>query len=711
MKKIIALLFLTIITLPMMAFDEEDYKQFAREVKKEVWNKDLPQFNNRTVPAKYNKESAVVLARYEEVGVDYTNHFNPLSLGKVKQCTGTHLVRSLVKINDKAALDKFSTFEFRTYDYSLNNGLWRNDRRTVLGVRVIKPNGTIKEVEEKDYQDDNEGRKGEEKHAKLAVPNLQVGDMLDYFYYDFDKLREENIDPMAFFFGSQYPILDYQIHCSIDKDLCTQYRTMNGAPDFKQSTDKDAIILDARVKDIDKTMPDYAYNPLAQTPYTMLFINANVALEYIPKSMKTKGLQANPDAKAIQEDAWTLWNASTSKWSFYKAFNKVIDDAKKISDPTERANYVYNYIMLRTLVHGRPYFNYNNFASAFSYILDKLKVPYSRVLVTDRMTEPIGQLANIWNATYGIMLDNGQCYFPVSTRYGTTANTIPSIYQNRDAVATNAKKKFQNGPFRNVTVAGSQAKDNTEKVDIDATIDGILLNIKRQDATTGCDKEGNIMDYTSAEQMAQSWGADYGVTKFAQLFDKGLNVADQRASERAEQDKKSIAENFSDEIKAYHDHAAVKVNETKVLSCGEKDKPFTYLIDYQMDGLVKKAGRNLVISVGQLVGQQVHIEGAERQRNVDIIYSYPRTYSVTVRLAIPNGYSVAPESLQKLNSNVDNSAISFTSKASVEDGKLLITFEKVYKQYRVPASQWSSILSVLDKAYDFNSVQVVLKKG
>ena len=66
-------------------------------------------------------------------------------------------------------------------------------------------------------------------------------------------------------------------------------------------------------------------------------------------------------------------------------------------------------------------------------------------------------------------------------------------------------------------------------------------------------------DYTSAEQMAQAWGADYGVTKFAQLYDKGASVADQRAAERAEQDKKSIADNFSDEIKAYHDHAAVKV--------------------------------------------------------------------------------------------------------------------------------------------------------
>ena len=66
-------------------------------------------------------------------------------------------------------------------------------------------------------------------------------------------------------------------------------RTMNGAPDFKQGADKDAVVLDVREKNIDKTMPDYAYNPLAQTPYTMLFINADVVLEYIPKSMKTKG--------------------------------------------------------------------------------------------------------------------------------------------------------------------------------------------------------------------------------------------------------------------------------------------------------------------------------------------------------------------------------------------------------------------------------------
>ena len=73
--------------------------------------------------------------------------------------------------------------------------------------------------------------------------------------------------------------------------------------------------------------------------------------------------------------------------------------------------------------------------------------------------------------------------------------------------------------------------------------------------------------------------------------------------------KKDIPENFAKEIKAYHDKAPVKINGTKVLNFGENNLPFSYTVDYQMDGLVKKAGRNIVVSVGQLFGQQTHIEG------------------------------------------------------------------------------------------------------
>ena len=53
MKKLLTLLLLAIIALPTLAFDDNDYQKFVKEVKEDVWKKDLPQFKNRTVPAQY----------------------------------------------------------------------------------------------------------------------------------------------------------------------------------------------------------------------------------------------------------------------------------------------------------------------------------------------------------------------------------------------------------------------------------------------------------------------------------------------------------------------------------------------------------------------------------------------------------------------------------------------------------------------------------
>ena len=255
MKKILFSLLCIFIALPSLAFDNNDYKKFVEKVKEEVWGQDLPQFKNRNVPAKYKNESAVILARYEEVIVDQKRKFSFWAGNKmVKQINGTQIQRYLIQIKDKAALDKFSTFDFQTYNRSYSY-FGRDDHRTVLGVKVIKADGTERIIDSSDYQDVEEGKKGKDKRAKLAVPDLQIGDLIDYFFYDLDYIKEENMPPFVFVFRSKYPTLDYQIHCAIDKKLCTQYRAMNGAPDFTASNDDDNVILDVRVKDIEKTLP------------------------------------------------------------------------------------------------------------------------------------------------------------------------------------------------------------------------------------------------------------------------------------------------------------------------------------------------------------------------------------------------------------------------------------------------------------------------
>lgn len=152
-----------------------------------------------------------------------------------------------------------------------------------------------------------EGKKDQEQLQKLAVPGLEIGDKIDIFFFNYTSLENHNLDPFVFRFRQSHPMLSYTVHCEIDDKLTTQYRTLNGAPDFKQSKDENGnILLDVAVKDIEQTEPDLWYNPMQQTPMTLMYITNSKMKKYtyIPKSTTEKGLQPNPDAAAIQEDDW-----------------------------------------------------------------------------------------------------------------------------------------------------------------------------------------------------------------------------------------------------------------------------------------------------------------------------------------------------------------------------------------------------------------------
>lgn len=711
MRKLFITFLMAVFVFPVMAFDDKDYKAYVEKVKKEVWSRDMPQFKNRNVPARFNNESAVILARYEEAIVDQKRKFSIYaSQGFVKQINSTHLQRYLIKINDKAALEKFSTFDYRKFDRPIYGGLGRDDHRTVLGVKVIKADGREKEVSSDDYQDVEEGKKGKEKRAKLAVPDLQVGDMIDYFVYDIDNVKEENIPPLSFVFRSEYPILDYQVHCEIDKKLCTQYRALNGAPNFEASQNDDDILLDAHLKDIDKTIPKYGYNAIAQAPYALLYITGKVEMSYVPESTKKKGLQANPSVEVIQNDAWHLWSDLTFSWSLEKNLDKALKQAKTMTGDQVKADYLYNYCLLYSFLSQRSYMKREtSFASLFGSLLDRVKVPYDRVSTTSWGDEPYSQLISYADVTPAIMLKNGKIYFPVYP-YFAGGDVIPSAFQNREASRCDLPKKFYKGPFTAMKIPGSKAEDNVTATTVKASVDASLLHIVRQSTMTGCEKEGMVPNFATAEEIVSSWGKPYGYADYAAILDEKPAKAAAFAKERAEQDKKDIADNFKDEIEGYHQKAPVKINATQVTNYGNDNQPFIYQTDYTMDGLVKKAGKNLTISVGQLIGPQKHLEGRERKRTEDVYYDYPSSYKVTIDLELPAGYSVSDESLQKLNTLVDNAAIHFETKTEQAKGKVIINVEKVYKKQIVPVAEWDKLLEALDRAYAFTNQQVILKK-
>lgn len=144
---IIAILTLLLCVLVVKADKASDYRAFADTVRADVFAEVPPGFDVKDIPAKYSGESAVVKAVYENINAKKKTGMG-VGVGIVGLPSITrrarvefgHLMRMLIHVNDKAALDKYSEFAFDTDDKRTFYKSYEKNRHTI-GVRLIKPTG------------------------------------------------------------------------------------------------------------------------------------------------------------------------------------------------------------------------------------------------------------------------------------------------------------------------------------------------------------------------------------------------------------------------------------------------------------------------------------------------------------------------------------------------------------------------------------------
>jgi hypothetical protein len=82
----------------------------------------------------------------------------------------------------------------------------------------------------------------------------------------------------------------------------------------------------------------------------------------------------------------------------------------------------------------------------------------------------------------------------------------------------------------------------------------------------------------------------------------------------------------------------------------------------------------------------------------------------SISIALPDGYMVTPESIAKLNKNMDNDVASLTIKGAVKDNKLIVDFTRIFKNRYIDKAKWQQILDIADASKEFTATKVVLKK-
>jgi hypothetical protein len=142
-----------------------------RKLKLAMWTNAPAEFKSTAVPEKWKNESAVVLALEREYIGDFaTKMSGRLYVEKLN-------IHFRIKLLDKAAVTNFSDLSFN--DKTVRTNMFgRASAYKVIGIKGIKPNGTEKEV---DLTKAVKADVTSDKDLKIPIPNLEQGDIIDYY--------------------------------------------------------------------------------------------------------------------------------------------------------------------------------------------------------------------------------------------------------------------------------------------------------------------------------------------------------------------------------------------------------------------------------------------------------------------------------------------------------------------------------------------------
>ncbi|MGB5981624.1 MAG: DUF3857 domain-containing protein [Nonlabens sp.] len=706
------------------------YGQDKEEIESEFWAASAQEILDKSYPEEWSDESLIILTddRYQQ----YINSGKNVYITSRKH--------QIMKIQDQSSLEDFS--EISLDKDSKVSYLWStySKNETIIGIRLIKPDGTIKVIDvEKEEVIEDEKR-------KIAIPGLEIGDIIDLYIFTRNKEKEfdgmELYNPIETTIKDYYPIVDYRIAVEVENDFFLNMNTYNGAPEVKEEpTDRRATkryVVEA--KNLEKIETNRWYYPLVEEP--AIKIQVAFARSYSNEKYTNAftGEDGERKAEVTKEDILDYYKRKYSKVkkSRAKDIAKHLKN-KGISDTREMFREALEYIRFYdntfyfegSLAHEAGIigdypspscydFYFGRFESLIPVMYDLrslcmiLDVSYDELLVQPRYDGPMKDMLIKNNARRGIRINLDPPLYLLEYSENMTFDQIPANLEGAEVYIGKVEKDRKVVDLLLEKLPVSSAQDNfyKEKIKLSLTDDVKNVIVNRSYDITGHFKNAYRYDFTSWIEFLEE---DYEVFDTANHFyDCGSKKAKKSSSEKfaslkAERQTQSeeflikqVEREWDAKIDNYTDQP-INTGRYGINRAFEFENNFTI-----MDKFVKKAGPNVIFEIGKFIGGQIEIEKEDRKRESNIYLDYAKTYSYDIDLKIPEGYTV--KGVDKLNVSVENETGGFTATAAVKDGVLKITTTKTYKKHYLDASQWDLMLPWLDAASDYSKLKVLLKK-
>jgi hypothetical protein len=701
---------------------ERQYQEEAEEVKQQIWDDKDPAFSTTEVPAKYNNESAVILAMKFTMGADHSRRQEHLAT----------TLRERIKIQDKAALEDYSEFNIQ----KLKNSSWSRGFKLVsyMGIRVSKPNGQVRDIDMNEAVDvKNESK---DKKQKIAISDLQVGDIIDY-YMRINKDAADVPEPLDFSIGERYPILNFALNITISRKMGISWRYLNDKDsELKKTKDEDGNnVFSINKKDIAKVTDERWIYEKRALPTLRIAYARNGSSDVL------NGVNEDDIKEYL---TYNIINVGTTDYNFtfqvmknefpkVKRFCEIEEKIDKLSEQ-KLAELIYYYIRYCTLYReyslqrievgqNRKYYSPKShfIANAMRYMLNQYDISCELVAAIPRAEGTLKDAVTVNDLEYFIVANPKEgkpvyCYLGSMFSY---PGELPSSLEGQDAyvVGVTGGKREKDNSFRKVTLPYSKKEDNVsaETLNVNFKEDNMQqLDIERKISAKG-QYRYQYMDMLLYEDMLKKEREDvHSPTRLDQdLSASGDRSTYKRYGEYKEAFAKARADMKETVMENITNDYNIKPTDTigyQIIEQGlEHHKPpFAMSQHFTMDGMVKKAGNNYIVDFGKLITGQIELTPEQRIRSYDINMSFARTVAYQVTVNVPEGYKM--EGIENLNRSVVNDAGSFVSTAKQEGNTFVITVRKCYNHAYEPVANWGDMIKFLDAGADFNKQKVLLKK-
>jgi hypothetical protein len=756
MRKFVFLFSLVLISglidLNAQSKTSEAYYKASESIRKQVWAWDKPQFKVRNVPPQYANASKVVLAHHTELTADSKSKFVFLVVTAYtkKEETITEVVRELVKVNDKNAVDDYSELSFT--QFAKRSGFFTSAKTTTyVGVRIIKPNGSIKEINADDIVLTKD--ESAEKKAKVAISDLQPGDIIDYFIAVEQSMANDlSTKPYLVTLFNDAPVLSHSFHGQFGKKFALEYRSYNGAPELQVSKNEDKDII----VDVEKTnIAPFETSLWVASGMQLPFIRMNINLGYRglgSKFLDTKKpgeVSKNTNSEEFLENMANSFSLKYYNGYWMKAAKAQYDAIE--SDAKEKAkqnNIVYKNLndeekaalLFYTLRYTKFLsfdiddlakkidigdYSFNDLSFHMFCVLKAAGLDPA-ILITNNRTglrlKEIMSTSDLESATY---LPGTNKFLTMTSIYDApfvTPVEIEGLIETKSFTfnhpnAVMSMQKMQGlteiAPGPRVPVSSAEKNAHIENLKLSLTQDKNNFFVRRSTTLKGhykSDIQRQLIlyeDYYESERKA--FNDKKSLIETLEDGKKSRKYVDEVKNAFAEARKKQ-KDAFIKEAKSSLDLDISDLKDYKTDNLGVRhtSPDFVYSSSFNVGGIVKKAGNNIIVDIGKIQGQPLVVKDEQRKRDIDVYMPFARSIEYNIELEIPDGYTV--EGVAALNKKVQNETGFFIVEANTTAKLVSIKIKKHYLHNFEPSKNWNNLISFMDASNDWLNSKLLFKK-